>query len=238
MTDKKGFNLDKFYSKIYKRYDLINKLFTFGLDRKWRRITIEECLNGSPDTVLDLCCGTGDIAISLAQTSNEAITVTGYDMNESMLYQAKLKAEKTKFTNVKFIQGDASILPFQNNYFDRITIGFGFRNLTFSNSNSDKHISEMFRVLKPAGKLLILESGIPKNIFIRLLYKIHLYFILIPLGGLISGDFKAYWYLAHSSSKFYALPELEQILNKHGFNNCTFRTFLFGAANLIIAEKE
>ena len=237
MTEKTGFNLNKFYSKIYKRYDLINKLFTFGLDKKWRRITIENCLDESPKTVLDLCCGTGDLTISIAKKAVNDILVTGYDMNTSMLKQANHKVEKSNYSNIEFIKGDAAQMPFVDSSFDRITIGFGFRNLTFDNPNKDKHIAEIYRVLKPGGRLLILESGVPENFLIRFLYKIHLYFILIPLGGIISGNFEAYWYLAHSSSKFFKLNEIDGMLKEKGFKECSFKSFLFGAANLIISKK-
>lgn len=237
MTEKKKYNLNKFYSKIYRRYDLINMLFTLGLDKMWRRYTIEKCLEETPETVLDLCCGTGDLAISLAKSAKANISITGYDMNTSMLKQANHKTERAKLSKIEFVQGDAAQMPFETNSFDRITIGFGFRNLTFENPNKDKHISEMYRVLKPGGSLLILESGVPENRIIRLFYKIYLYLILVPLGGIISGDFKAYWYLAHSSLKFFSLSEIDTMLIEQGFSKSTNKSFLFGSANLIVCEK-
>jgi demethylmenaquinone methyltransferase/2-methoxy-6-polyprenyl-1,4-benzoquinol methylase len=237
MEKQKGYNLDKFYSKIYKRYDLINKLFTFGLDRKWRRVTIEECLKGNPENVLDVCCGTGDLTTSVAIKSNQKVSVTGFDMNEAMLSAAQDKTKQKCLKNITYIRGNAAEMPFTENSFDRITIGFGFRNLTFENPDKDKHISELFRVLKPGGKILILESGVPENFFMKILYTLHLYGLLIPVGGIISHDFKAYRYLAHSSSKFYTLPELEVLLSDAGFTIFSFRRFMFGASNLIIATK-
>lgn len=236
MTNNKGFNLNKFYSRIHQKYDLINKLFTFGLDRKWRRITIKKCLEDNPENILDLCTGTGDLAITLAKRTEGKIKVIGYDMNRSMLEQASLKA-KDGDANVEFVQGNASQMPFSENTFDRITIGFGFRNLTFSNPDEDKHVQEIFRVLKSGGKLLILESAVPKNPLVKLFYLMHLYLILIPLGGVLSGDFKAYWYLAHSSSSYYSSKQLKSLLTRFGFKNVSFKKFLLGAANLVIAEK-
>ncbi|HBH49622.1 MAG TPA: dimethylmenaquinone methyltransferase [Bacteroidales bacterium] len=237
MTEKKGFNLNKFYSRIYRRYDLINKLFTFGLDRKWRRITIEKCLEGNPKSILDLCTGTGDLAISLAKKINHRTEIVGYDMNHSMLEEANKKSGKQALEGIRFVQGNAADIPFKDNYFDRITIGFGFRNLTFSNPLEAKHISEIYRVLKPGGRLLILESGVPRNLLVRFFYYAHLYGILIPLGGLLSGNFKAYWYLAHSSSKFYSIPEIKELLKKYGFSVFKVRSFLLGASNLFMVSK-
>lgn len=234
---KEGFNLNDFYSKIYKRYDFINKLFTFGLDKKWRRITEEECLKGNPKSILDLCCGTGDIALALSKAADNGVSIIGFDMNASMLQIADKKARTNNYSSLSFQQGDAGDMPFKDESFDRVSIGFGFRNLTFENPNKEAHLTEMYRVLKPGGKLLILESSVPKNLIVRMFYMIHLYAILIPLGGLLSGDFKAYWYLAHSSARFFSSSEIDTMLKNSGFKKCTFRKFLFGAANLITASK-
>jgi demethylmenaquinone methyltransferase/2-methoxy-6-polyprenyl-1,4-benzoquinol methylase len=237
MTVDKGYDLDKFYSKIYKRYDLINKLFTFGLDRKWRRIMVEKSLENAPKTILDLCCGTGDITIALCKKAHADIAVTGYDFNAQMLDQARIKSEKQNLSSIHYIQGNAASLPFTESQFDTITISFGFRNLTFNNPNRDNHIAEMLRVLKPGGRLLILESGVPQNALVKVLYNLYLYLFLIPMGGVISGNLKAYWYLAHSSSKFYSVKELEQLLKEKGFSKFKYQSFFLGAANLFIAEK-
>ena len=155
-------------------------------------------------------------------------------MNNEKKHVNDLKQNKK---DLRFIQGDAVNMPFNDKIFDRITIGFGFRNLTFDNPNKDKHISEMYRVLKPGGRLLILESSVPENPIVRFFYLLHLYLFLVPVGGLISGDFKAYWYLAHSSAKFYSSDEVKQMLEKQGFRNYNLQPFLFGAANLIETIK-
>lgn len=233
----KTYNLNKFYSKIFDRYDLINKLFTFGLDRKWRRITVATCVEKHPEKVLDVCTGTGDLAVSIAKAAEEPTEVTGFDMNENMLGIAKQKAVSEKLRNVSFVQGDVGQMPFEENTFDAVTIGFGFRNLTFSNPNEKKHVSEICRVLKTGAQLIILESAAPENPFIRFFYKLHLFGFLVPVGGLLSGDFKAYWYLAHSSSKYYTSKELEVLLEHNGFEKVSFRNFLFGATKLVVAKK-
>jgi demethylmenaquinone methyltransferase/2-methoxy-6-polyprenyl-1,4-benzoquinol methylase len=237
MKDKKGFALNEFYSRIYKRYDLINRLFTFGLDQKWRKFTAKKCMAGYPSSILDLCCGTGDLVLNLCGQSNSNVVITGYDFNGKMLEVARRKIESKKIRNTSFVQGDAANMPFADGTFDAITIGFGFRNLTFNNTNSSKHISEMFRVLKPGGNLYILESSVPQNWFIRFFYNLYLYLFLIPLGALLSGDGKAYWYLAHSSSKFYNTTEIGNLLAEYGFGHVSVKRFFFGAANLIVFSK-
>lgn len=234
---EKGYALDKFYSKIHRQYDLINKLFTFGLDKKWRRITVDICLEGNPENILDLCCGTGDIAIALAKKTNEKSRVVGYDMNRAMLRVAAHKSKMIDKERLSFQQGDACNMPFENESFNRICISFGFRNLTFENQKKDEHLREMYRVLGENGKLLILESSVPKNKLVSLFYRIHLCGFLIPVGGLLSGDVKAYRYLAHSSIHFYSPSEVESMLKGVGFKSVSVRPFLLGAANLIIAEK-
>ncbi len=234
----KTYNLNKFYSKIFNRYDLINKLFTFGLDRKWRRETVSSCVEEHPEKILDVCTGTGDLAVSIAKAVTYNAEVTGYDMNINMLGIAMQKANSEGLDNISFEQGDVGQMPFKDNTYDAITIGFGFRNLTFSNPDEKKHIGEICRVLKPGAKLIILESAAPENPFIRFFYKLHLFGFLVPVGGLLSGDFKAYWYLAHSSSKYYTSKELKALLEQNGFEKVSFKNFLFGATKLVIAKKK
>lgn len=233
MIRRKDFKLHDFYTKIFKRYDLINRIFTFGLDQRWRRITATECLKNNPTDILDLCCGTGDLTSILSQKATKKINIKGYDFNENMLSVAQKKFEKNQLTSVNFFQGDAAKMPFSDEQFDCVTIGFGFRNLTYNNPNRDKHIKEIFRVLKKGGMLYILESSSPKNMVVKILYKIYLYLCLVPLGTILSGNFKAYWYLAHSSSEFYSIEEIRKMLIKKGFASLDYKSFFLGATNLI-----
>lgn len=232
----KGYKLNQFYSKIFKRYDLINKLFTFGMDKMWRNTTVELCLKENPEKILDLCCGTGDLSIELAKKTKDSCFVTGYDMNASMLKIAKEKGAGLK-QKLKFKRGKARNIPFEPSHFDCVTISFGFRNLTYENPEQLKHIQEMYRVLRHGGKLIILESGVPANMLVKLLYKTYLYLFLVPLGGVISGNFKAYYYLAKSTANFYKISQIKTMLYYEGFREITVRSFLFGAANMMVAEK-
>jgi demethylmenaquinone methyltransferase/2-methoxy-6-polyprenyl-1,4-benzoquinol methylase len=128
-------------------------------------------------------------------------------------------------------------MPFADNRFDCITIGFGFRNLIYDNPLSSVHISEMNRVLKKGGKLFILESGIPENRLIRFFYNCYLYMVLIPIGYILSGDHKAYRYLAQSSANFFTANEVLRLLSENGFASVSRKLFFIGAASLIITEK-
>jgi|WetSurMetagenome_2_1015567.scaffolds.fasta_scaffold96151_3 demethylmenaquinone methyltransferase / 2-methoxy-6-polyprenyl-1,4-benzoquinol methylase len=228
--------LQNYYSKIYKSYDLVNKLFTLGFDRKWRNYLIGECLKPNPSNILDLCCGTGDIAIGLKQKAHGHIRVTGYDLNAHMLEIAEKKSLHQGI-ELDFIQGDAAELPFSDNHFDCITIGFGFRNLTWKNPNSNKHISEISRVMKKGAILYILESTQPENRLIRFFYSLYLRFILVPLGGVISGNWNAYRYLAGSSAFFYCFGDLQQLMAPFGLSLTMNRKFMLGSVNLLTAFK-
>jgi len=233
-----GFPLQEYYSRIYKTYDLVNRLFTFGQDRKWRRQTIEACLKDNPEQILDLCCGTGDMALGIALASKRPIRITGLDLNASMLEVARSKAKRLDITSVDFRQGDAGSMPFASREFDRITIGFGFRNLIWQNPNQAKHLEEISRVLKPGAWLLILESAVPESAFVSFFYRVYLKLILVPLGGILSGDWKAYRYLAGSSSGFYDFPTLKGMMEPYQLNLQSEKKYLFGSVNLLIATKK
>lgn len=230
--------LNQFYSNIYRKYDLINRLFTFGNDRKWRYYAAQDCLKNKPAAIIDLCCGTGDLCINLSRRSMHEVQITGFDINREMLEIAKIKTKKRKIKNIEFVQGDVAKMPFKDSSFDAMTIGFGFRNLTFENNKAETHLSEMSRVLKQGATLHILESSIPSNILIRVLYKLYLKLVLIPLGAIISGNRPAYTYLAKSSANFFNTKEVAEILMKYGFKIQQTTTFFFGATNLTTAIKE
>jgi demethylmenaquinone methyltransferase/2-methoxy-6-polyprenyl-1,4-benzoquinol methylase len=235
--NKLAYPLNEFYSRIYKRYDLINRLFTLGMDQSWRRYTVRQCYRFKPEAVLDLCCGTGDLTILLTVKGEGKVSVTGFDRNTEMLETARQKSARKGFQNICYIQGDAIQMPFAPDHFDCITIGFGFRNLTYDNPHSSGYISEMHRVLKRGGKLFILESGIPENRWIRFFFKSYLTLVMIPLGYILSGDCRAYRYLAHSAANFYPADELSRILSGKGFKIEARKFFFLGAASLITAEK-
>ncbi len=228
--------LHDFYSGIYRRYDLINRIFTLGMDKRWRRITVDECIRPEVHEILDLCCGTGDLTVLLAKSSQQ-VQVTGYDFSEPMLSIARRKTTPSIAYQIRYIQGNADSMPFAGETFHRITIGFGFRNLVYQNPNASRHIHEINRVLKLSGQILILESAVPGNRLLRLLYKTYLHGFLIPIGGLLSGNWKAYRYLAHSSINYFSPPELRQFLSENGFTILKIKNFIPGAASLVVAEK-
>ncbi len=234
---KGGFPLKWYYSRIYKKYDLVNRLFTLGLDKKWRKAAIEECLKDKPERILDLCCGTGDLLIGIA-SQNKDVEVIGYDFSREMLDLAKKKIKNGNLHNVKLACGEASRIPFPAKMYDAIGIAFGFRNLTFENPLMDQHVDEIIRVLAINGRLVVLESTKPSNIVLRLFFNLYLYFILVPLGTLVSGNFKAYFYLAKSSSGYYTGMQISQLLKDKGMKVVNTKSFMLGATTLIVALKQ
>jgi demethylmenaquinone methyltransferase/2-methoxy-6-polyprenyl-1,4-benzoquinol methylase len=232
-----NYPLDTFYSRIYKRYDLINRLFTLGMDKSWRKYTAVQCLRHNPAEVLDLCCGTGELTLLLSGNNSKEISITGFDLNTQMLDRARQKTKQKGCGNIRYVQGNVSHMPFHEASFDSITIGFGFRNLTYDNPGQNTHMKEIYRVLKKGGRLFILESGMPEIPWIRFFFRLYLCLVLIPVGFLLSGDRRAYSYLARSSAGFFSVDEISQFLSGKGFVMEARKKFFLGAANLIIARK-
>lgn len=238
MTEKqKDYPLKDYYSKIYPKYDLVNRIFTFGQDRRWRKRAVRECLQSNPSKVLDICTGTGDLVIDIASTTSAGIELHGYDFSVDMLGIAKEKANKKK-ADIRFTEGNVAAMPYENDYFDAAGITFGIRNLVYENSNAKKHLEEINRVIRPGGRLVVLESSRPDSRVWRVFNNIYLQYILPWVGGLISGNFKAYRYLASSSKNYYSIGEMASILESAGFNTWKKKSLFMGSVMLIVAEKQ
>jgi len=227
--------LHKIFTDVPPHYDLINRFFTWGMDRKWRLLAARFCLAGQPGHILDLACGTGDLTLDLTRMANNHAEITGLDFSEPMLEIARRKIGVSK--QVKFINGDAGNLPFTDGYFDCIGISFAMRNLTYRNPNVDKHLSEVLRVLRPGGRFVIVESSQPENRLIRILDHLYVSLFVYLLGWLISRNKNAYNYLRISATNYYSAPELKNLLLKTGFSSVDFKSLFFGAAAIHIAVK-
>lgn len=241
---QKDFPLHSFYGDIHATYDRVNRIFTFGRDKSWRRSAARELLKSAPDRVLDLCTGTGDFVLELARQSSlntDEIQLTGFDFSKEMLKAAERKQEevlkRVKQSKILFMEGDAGNMPFKDKQFDSMGITFGLRNLVYNNSNALKHLSEMNRVLRTGGQLVVLESSKPPDPVWRLFNDFYLRFILPYLGGLISGNLKAYHYLASSSKNYYTIEEMGKILDVAGFSMIRSRSLFLGSVMLLVLEK-
>ena len=224
------------FTAVPRRYDLVNHVITWGLDRRWRRKAAEECLALKPQRVLDICCGTGDLALTLARLAGDNIEVVGLDYSQTMLDIAAKKAGAL-FGKLSFVHGNADNLPFPNGSFDCAGISFAFRNLTHKNQLAQRHIAEVLRVLSPGGRFIIVETSQPEAKLIRKLFHLYLRWFVLRVGSLLSGNRGAYHYLAESAARFYAADELKEILIDAGFRQVSFRPLFFGAVGIHVAIK-
>jgi demethylmenaquinone methyltransferase/2-methoxy-6-polyprenyl-1,4-benzoquinol methylase len=236
-TQKASRPLYKIFTAVPPSYDLINRLFTLRMDERWRIKAAHECLADHPLRVMDLCTGTGDLAVRLAKMTEGKAGITGYDYSQPMLDLATKKADRAGFGNIRFIQGDAAAMPFTDGYFDAIGIAFAFRNLTFKNHDTANFLREIHRVLKPGGRFVIIESSQPQRGWLRRLFRAWTRYFVYPVGSLVSGNKGAYKYLAHSVINYYQPEEICDLLRTYGFSEVTFKRLTGGVSALHVAVK-
>jgi len=221
------------FDRIAPRYDVLNHGLSFNVDKIWRRKTAKQVAQTHPNTILDLATGTADLAITMAHYNPKA-HIIGMDISEKMLEIGKTKIKKQNLENQIELQlGNAATLPFEDSNFDAVTIAFGVRNF----ENLKKGLSEIQRVTKPGGQVIILEFSLPERFPIKQLY--HLYFnhILPIIGRLVSKDKAAYSYLPKSVNDFPSPQLFKQLLEEHGLHNTETKRFAFGIATLYLTVK-
>jgi demethylmenaquinone methyltransferase/2-methoxy-6-polyprenyl-1,4-benzoquinol methylase len=236
ISDKKP--LHGIFTAVPPRYDLINHIITLGMDVRWRWLAAKECLAEKPAKVLDLCCGTGDLALNIAQLMRNNVEITGLDYSQPMLDIASQKAVKLGLSDrASFRYGEVSNLPFPDNFYDCIGISFAFRNLTYKNPLIKQHLAEILRVLRPGGRFVIVESSQPGSPLIRRLFHFYLRWFVYRVGYLVSSHRGAYRYLAESAANYYSPGEMRELLLSAGFPEVRFRPLFLGAAGICIATK-
>lgn len=209
---------DVFHS-VASRYDLMNDLASMGIHRVWKRITIEKSGVKKGHKVLDLAGGTGDLTAKFSRCVGEDGQVVLADINESMLKVGRDKLrDKGILGNVDYVQANAEMLPFADNYFDCITIAFGLRNVT----DKDKALRSMFRVLKPGGRLLVLEFSKPSNPLFNKVYDAYSFFVLPKLGKVVTKDEDSYRYLAESIRMHPDQETLKIMMQQAGFDKVSY----------------
>jgi demethylmenaquinone methyltransferase / 2-methoxy-6-polyprenyl-1,4-benzoquinol methylase len=229
--------LQKMFQAVPPSYDLLNRLLTFRFDERWRKQAAKIILEGQPARVLDLCTGTGDLALRLKKGASPETGVWGLDYSLPMLERAGVKARKRGLPDIRFIHGDAAAMPFEDGFFDAAGIAFAFRNLTWKNPDTGKFLAEILRVLKPGGKFVVVETSQPRSRLFKALVHFYLRRVSVPLGGMISGHRGAYHYLAHSAIHYYTAEEVRQLLLDAGFTAASHRLLLNGVAGLWEATK-
>jgi demethylmenaquinone methyltransferase/2-methoxy-6-polyprenyl-1,4-benzoquinol methylase len=214
------------FSRIAGRYDLLNHVLSLGRDRFWRRAAARRMRLHKTGRLLDAACGTGDMALALAEARAPAVVV-GLDFIEAMLEIARPKIAARRLENRVFlVQGDACRLPFPDEYFDSASIAFGIRNIP----DKTAVLSEMSRVLSPGGRLVVLELTFPRWSWVRRLYDSYLNRLIPAVGGLVSGQGRAYQYLADSIMDFDEPEELLGLFRQAGLTGTGFQPLTFGVA--------
>lgn len=223
------------FDRIAGRYDLVNRVMTMGIDRRWRRAAISRALQGETGRVLDVCCGTGDITFGLAKAGAEQ--AVGVDFSANMLEQARVRQGRQAAgiaSRVDFVQGDALALPFDTDSFDAITVSFGVRNV----EDLETAFREFSRVVRPGGRVVCLEITRPTFGPARLFYGLWFHRIVPFVGGLLAGDRAAYTYLPESTLRFPRPPALRTLMEACGLCDVGWKSFAGGIVALHVGTVE
>ncbi len=230
MESKKK-QVEEMFDNISGKYDFLNRLLSFKIDIYWRNQLEKKVIAFAPNKILDVATGTADLAIEHAKKTKALIT--GLDLSQRMLDFGQIKVNKKGLQNrIKLIKGDAENLPFHEGEYDIVTVSFGVRNF----ENLEKGISEMGRVLRKGGKLLILEFSKPSGLFAPF-FMFYFKNILPGIGKLISKDPQAYTYLPNSVDTMPHGKEMNDILLRHGFREANFKRLTFGVVTIYEGTK-
>ncbi len=223
--------IDGVFTTIYKKYDLMNDVMSLGYHRVIKKRALKQC---QPGNLLDLAAGTGDLSIIFRKLYGKESKIILADPNPEMLNYAKIRLENKSITNnIEFVTCYAENLPFQDNSFENITIGFGLRNF----SDRQQALAEIFRVLKNNGKLIIIDFSKPVNPIINVLNTLYLSIIVPMIAKLFTGNSSEYRYLAKSISEHPNQKEIIEMMKKVGFTDCRYENKLNGIIAVHFAVK-
>lgn len=214
--------VERMFTQIAPRYDLVNRLLSLGLDVGWRRRAVRELRLQPGDPAIDLCCGTGDLAADLRPAR-----VTGVDFSEAMLERAR-----RKFPDIEFVHADALNVPLPTGAFQGATVAFGLRNV----ESLEGLWSEMRRLVRPGGRIVSLELTRPPGL-LGLFHSLYLHFIVPLVGGIVSGDFSAYRYLARTIARFIPPEEIARSMSACGLEDVRIIPLAGGIATLHVARR-
>jgi len=220
------------FARIARRYDVANHLLSMGVDIRWRSQLVKAVRLADPRVILDLATGSGDVAFALSRGLAEQVQILGMDFCQPMLDEAEIKKNSRHYANVTFQQGDGLALPLVDNSYDAVTISFGLRNM----GDLRKSLSEMRRILRPGGRMFILEFSRPARWF-RPFYYFYLRRILPGLAQLVTGDRAAYVYLNETIEQFPDRDALSAEIRSAGFSEVKARGMSFGIVALHEAVK-
>lgn len=220
------------FDNISGNYDFLNHFLSLGIDITWRRKAIKLLKSIAPQQILDVATGTGDFAIEALKLN--PVKVTGVDISEGMLEVGRVKMKERKLDDrIELHYGDSEKLPFEENKFDAVIVAFGVRNF----ENLENGLAEMLRVVKPGGKVVVLEFSKPHKFPFKQLYRFYFKFVLPKIGRWVSKDSSAYTYLPESVEAFPDGDGFIKILNRLGYKDTSCKPLTFGISSLYIGTK-
>jgi len=235
LVDKRESHIRQMFGNIAPTYDLLNHLLSLNIDKYWRRRTTQCVKPHGSGPILDLCTGTGDLALAYDKAAQGQAPIIGADFCHEMLVRAGKKAcQRGVIDRVRYLEADAQRLPFPDDHFQITCVAFGLRNVT----DADRGLAEMVRVTRPGGKIAILEFSKPKHWLLGRLYRIYFKYVLPGIGQAVSGSRdNAYGYLPASVLQFPDGEELAARMRTHGLEEIRWRPFTFGIATLYTGTK-
>lgn len=231
---EKGEKIQQMFGTIAPRYDFLNRMLSFGIDRRWRKKAVRLLKYREGSRILDVATGTGDVALEIARTTPPSVKITGADFCKEMVDLGLLKAAQSPYAaRIDFKVAPCEDLPFPNETFDSITIAFGIRNVVDRNLG----LAEMWRVLRPGGRMIVLEFSTPRSQLFRQIYYFYFRRLLPVIGGLVS-KYNAYKYLPDSVLEFPPHEEFAAMIEEAGFHSVHIRELTFGIASIYVGDKE
>jgi demethylmenaquinone methyltransferase / 2-methoxy-6-polyprenyl-1,4-benzoquinol methylase len=222
----------KMFNNISRRYDLLNQLLSLGIDKSWRKKAIRTLRELQPQQILDVATGTGEFALEALQLN--PVKIIGIDISDGMLEIGRKKiSSKNLESKIELVRGDSENIPFEENKFDAVTVAFGVRN--FENLRSG--LSEILRVLRPGGMVVVLEFSKPSKFPFKQVYNFYFRHILPKIGSIVSSDKSAYTYLPKSVEAFPDGEDFLHILQDIGFKNTRCNSLTFGISSIYIGTK-
>lgn len=233
-TMPKKEKIRQMFDNIAPSYDKLNHIMSLNVDKLWRRYALKSIVDGTPQRILDVACGTGDSTVSIARAAAPGTQVTGADISEGMMALVMEKAEKAGVGGrVTLEVADGEALPYADGTFDRVTCAFGIRNF----EHKERGLAEFHRVLKEGGRAVILELSVPQNRLVRWCYDLYFMHILPAVGGAVSGDKAAYRYLPASVHGFPSPDVFCRMMEEAGFRHVRVKALTFGLCRMFTGER-
>lgn len=232
MMDTK--NIQDIFSEVPQTYEMINHILTLGFDRVWRQRAARAAVIAGGDRWVDMCTGTGEMAIYLSRLAPRGTKITAVDLSPDMIAAAHRKQEAA---HIEFVSADIHALPFSNESVDLITMSFATRNVNITRESLLYGFAELYRILKPGGLFISLETSQPPSGLVRKLFHLYVKLFVKRIGSKLSGSKIAYSYLSNTIPRFYPAEVLADILHQAGFKEVTFQRLMLGAAAIHHAKK-